>query len=174
MAADEHVGAEVEILLDAVACDSWRESRPQSVPNLGFFAPGINLLDLHRVHGKQEGRGQAGPERVAAEVGSVQRIPMRAHVVSRKGRARVLSFRDDTFVRGDNGNALGTELAVLAALSERLDGGLLMMQGNPQCSRHVILIDALQRPAVAARRNRDGEALAGIPSVQASMGLNSV
>src|SRR3978361_636424 len=98
MPADQHVGAEVEILLGAMACDCRREGCSKSAPDLGTFAPWFNLPELKSFHRKKERRGQAGPEGVTVEIGAMQQIPVRAHIMSSKRRAGTGSLRDDSSV----------------------------------------------------------------------------
>ncbi|WP_157043526.1 hypothetical protein [Nitrobacter hamburgensis] len=143
MPTHKHVGAEIKILLDAVARDRCGERRPQTAPDLDSFAPRFDFANLESVHYKKERSCHVGPESASAEVGVMQHVPTGPHVMSGKRVARISSFRDGRFSR-DDGNAFGSKVNALAGLPERLHGTPLSVQVDPQRRGILVLTDTLQ------------------------------
>ena len=84
------------------------------------------------------------------------------------------SLRDDPSFFGFDGDALRGKISTLTGLSVGLNGGPLTMKLDPHRPGALILTYVLQRPKLASRHDRRGEAATIVPAVQAAMGLDGV
>jgi hypothetical protein len=75
MPAKQKVGAEVEILLPAVARDVLWVRDTQPSPQLITFMPGFYFLESETGHREVKRRCQVCPKSIAVEVGSIENIP---------------------------------------------------------------------------------------------------
>jgi hypothetical protein len=82
--AKSQILAEEEILHEAVSLNrAWKIS-PQDAPRLAAFLPRLDFLNTNAVHPKDEGGRKISPQSFTVEVGTMQRIPRRTHLMTSK------------------------------------------------------------------------------------------
>ena len=75
MSAEKQVGAEIEILLPAMACDIRRVGHPKSSPQLITLVPGSDLLDSEVRHREMERCREVRPKSVPVEIRPIESVP---------------------------------------------------------------------------------------------------
>ena len=75
VAAEQKVGAKIEVLLTAVAYDIRRVGHPQSPPRLVMLPPGSDLLNIEAGHRKMERSREVRPKSISVEVRPVESVP---------------------------------------------------------------------------------------------------
>jgi hypothetical protein len=117
--SEEEVITEEEVLQGAVRRYRPGESCADYPPRLAPFRSWLPLRHLDPVDRQQEGRGQVGPQRIAVELGPVQRIPGHRHLVARERCAGIVALGDDGAVAPQDRDPIGGELGVPVGIAER-------------------------------------------------------
>jgi hypothetical protein len=100
VARDQSVVIDVEILHPTVGVDFGRERDPQAAPDLTRpFLPGSEFLDVEAGSGRQERQVDVVPQRVAAEIQSLQVIPRRRQGLPVERSSRVDAILQHSAVR---------------------------------------------------------------------------
>jgi hypothetical protein len=82
--AKSQILAEEEILHEAVCLNrAWKVS-PQDTPHFTAFLPRLGFPNTNALHPKDEGGREISPQSFAVEVGTMQRIPRRTHLMTGK------------------------------------------------------------------------------------------
>ena len=109
VAAEHQVVAEEEILDEAVRLDRAGKVGAQYAPRLRALTPGLGLFDPHAIHRKKKRRREIGPEGLAVEVSTMQRVPRRGHLVAGKRISRRAALGDQRAVELFDGDPVRCE-----------------------------------------------------------------
>ena len=75
VAAEQKVGAKIEVLLPAMACNIRRVGHAKSSPQLVMLVPGSDLLNIKTGHRKMERSRQVCPKSVPVEIRPIESVP---------------------------------------------------------------------------------------------------
>jgi hypothetical protein len=128
MTTQQQVRTEVEILVQAMAMDGVREAHAQAAPLLVPLGQRGDLCDPESRQGHEEGRIQIGPHGIAVEIGALQRVPGRVHLVVVKAGPRLFALAHHGAVQGFDRNPLRTEIRPPFRLAEWRDGSELLLE----------------------------------------------
>src|SRR5262245_17245942 len=85
MSAKHQIVTEKEVLNEAVGLYRPRKVRTQDAPRVRPLLPWLDLLNSYVAHPQKEGRREIGTEGFAVEIGEMERVPRRMHLVTCEG-----------------------------------------------------------------------------------------
>src|ERR1700737_800609 len=121
MAAEPQILAEEKILNEAVRLDRTRKVCAQNPPRLRAFPPALCFHDLHAIHREKKWRGEIGPYGFAIEIGTMERVPRRVHLVARERVLRRTALRNYCSIKLLDGNPIWREHRALIGSPVRPD-----------------------------------------------------
>src|SRR5215831_17537458 len=135
MSAQQQVVAEKEILNEAVSLDRPRKVRTQDAPRLSALLPWLGLLNSYVARPKKEGRREIGIERLAVEIGEMERVPGCVHLVTCEGISRRASLRYRRAIELFDGNSISSEHRPLIRGAERSHRRAFLVQPRREPTR---------------------------------------
>src|SRR5215831_5536510 len=119
MSAKHQVVSEKEILNEAMSLDRPRKVRTQDAPRLCPLLPWLDLLNSYVAHPQKEGRREIGTERLAVEIGEMERVPGRMHLVTCEGISGRASLRYQRAIELFDSDSIRREHSALICRSVR-------------------------------------------------------
>src|SRR5262249_48869714 len=172
VAAQHQILAEEEILDEAVRLDGAGKTGAQHAPRLEALAPWLGLLDLHAVQREKKGRGEIGPESLAVEVGTMERVPRRAHLMTGKRVSGSATRGDQRAIELLDGDPGRREHRALIGSAVGPDRRPLLVQPHGHAARAGILPHSLEREKASAAHDRSLHLLVSVPTLHASVSVD--
>src|SRR4029079_6109756 len=120
-------------------CDSLGKFGAEHAPCLVPLGPGLDLVNPDSFSRQKERRRQIQPKSIAVEIGAMQRIPGRRHLMACKSSARIVALGHDTAVTADDRNSVRGKLGVPIGIAKGLERSTLMVQFDGYAARIGIL-----------------------------------
>jgi len=136
------------------------------------LAGDAHLERVHAVHGEQEWRDEIRPKRLAVEIGAMDRVPGRVHLMTGKRIPGRASFRYDRTVELLDGDPVRREHRALIGCPIRLDRRALLVQPHGHPAWRTILHQSFEREKATAGDDRSLYLRLGLPAFHATMRLD--
>src|SRR5262245_60939 len=119
MSPKHQVVTEEEVLNEAVSLDRPGKVRTQDAPRVWSLLPWLDLFNSYVALPQQEWRREIGIERLAIEIGEMERIPRRMHLVTCEGISGPASIRYQRAIELFDSDSIGREYRALIWSSVR-------------------------------------------------------